>query len=51
MNGPLELALPAGLEDPELRAILTDWLLDTLDESNEIKPLPSEIKDNLANDF
>ena len=48
MNGPLELALPAGLEDP-VRAILK-WLLDTLDESNEIKPLPSEIKDNLAND-
>ena len=50
MNGPLELSLPAGLEDPVLRAMLAGWLLDTLDESNETKPLPSEIKDNPAND-
>ena len=50
MNGPLELSLPSGLQDPMLRAMLADWLLDTLDESNATTPLPSEIKDHLAND-
>ena len=47
MNGPLELSLPSGLQDSALRAMLADWLLDTLDESNATTPLPSEIIEHL----
>ena len=43
MKSPLELSLPSDLADSALRAMLADWVLDTLDESQALTPLPTEI--------
>ena len=50
MKGPLELSLPSDLADSALRAMLADWVLDTLDESQPLTPLPTEITHQLTDE-